>query len=250
MKLVQAKPVRLYCKHCDEALSLPQNGNIKLHQELQCPIDGFEVLYFTAGVRGKSYVFCPYCYNHPPFPDMFRKGGGPSMSSMSSMMSGCNRCSHPTCPHGRNAHGVSACVECDSGVLVLDPASMPKWKLVCNNCDVIVRIFEDAAKVATVGEDSCCPECQAQLLRVEYKEGKSKLADDKLVSEGCIFCDPELFRLVEKHHAAVFMLRHANRRIKVAPGKVGVGGGGRRGRGGGGRRGPKDKMSQLAAYFV
>merc|ERR1719367_1751379 len=88
-KYVQAKPSRLYCNHCDETLSLPQNGNIKLYQELQCPLDGFEILYFTAGAKGKSYVFCPYCYNNPPFREM-RKGA-----------SGCNSCTHPTCAHGQ-----------------------------------------------------------------------------------------------------------------------------------------------------
>ncbi len=52
-------------------------------------------------------------------------------------------------PHiSQNAHGVSACVECETGVLTLDQASQPKWKLVCNKCDVIVRLFEDAQKVS------------------------------------------------------------------------------------------------------
>ncbi len=57
-------------------------------QELKCPLDDFEILYFTAGAKGKSFVFCPYCYNNPPFPDM-RKD------------SGCNSCTHPTCQHGQ-----------------------------------------------------------------------------------------------------------------------------------------------------
>jgi DNA topoisomerase III len=61
--------------------------------------------------------------------------------------------------------GVSSCPECEAGVLVLDPASIPKWKLVCNKCDVIVRLFEDAAKVSVNSEESC-PECEAQLVKV------------------------------------------------------------------------------------
>ncbi len=92
--------------------------------------------------------------------------------------SGCNSCTHPTCPHGQNSHGVSACVECESGVLTLDQASQPKWKLGCNRCDVIVRLFEDAAKVTVLNEQSCT-ECDAQTLRVEYKEGKSKLSGEE-----------------------------------------------------------------------
>lgn len=54
MKYIMAKPARLYCNTCDETLALPMaNGNIKLHQELKCPLDDFEILYFTAGAKGK-----------------------------------------------------------------------------------------------------------------------------------------------------------------------------------------------------
>ena len=157
--------------------------------------------------------------------------------------SGCNSCTHPTCLHGQNSHGVSNCVECESGVLVLDQASVPKWKLGCNRCDVIVRLFEDAAKVTVLNEN--CPECEAQLMKVEYKEGKSKLSDDKLEKEGCIFCDQELSQLVEKQHA-VFM----RKRNTTGRGRGGRGRGRGRGGRGRGRKAPKDKMSQLAAYFV
>ncbi len=234
MKYVQAKPTRLYCQNCDETLSLPQNGNIKLYQELKCPLDDFELLYNTSGAKGKSFVFCPYCYSNPPFPDM-KKGTGCS----------CSSCSHPTCAHSQNSLGVANCVECETGILVLDPASVPKWKLGCNKCDVIVMLFENAQKVSVLNEESCS-ECEAQIMKVEYKEGKSKLSDDKLEATGCIFCDQELSQLVEKHHA-VFMKRRG--------GGAGRGGRGRgRGRGGRGRgkgrKVAKDKMSQLAAYFV
>ena len=153
MKLVEAKPKRLFCSTCDETYSVPQqNGSLKLHQELKCPLDDFELIYFSAGAKGKSFVFCPYCLSNPPFPGM---AGG----------STCSSCIHPTCMHGVNSLGVSGCVECEAGVLVLDPASIPKWKLVCNKCDVIVRIFEDAAKVSVLSED-CCGECDSQLMKV------------------------------------------------------------------------------------
>ena len=107
-------------------------------------------------------------------------------------------------------------------------------------------LFENAQKVSVSTE--CCSECDAQLMKVEYKEGKSKLNDEKLEAVGCIFCDQELSQLVEKHHA-VLMKRRAQ------GGSRGRGGGRGRGRGRGGRGGrgskaPKDKMSQLAAYFV
>ena len=53
MKLVEAKPARLYCSICDSTYSLPQNGNIKLYKELKCPLDEFEILLWTTGAKGK-----------------------------------------------------------------------------------------------------------------------------------------------------------------------------------------------------
>lgn len=82
-------------------------------------------------------------------------------------MSGCNSCTHPTCPHGMNSNGLSSCLECDLGILVLDPSAAPKWKLGCNRCDVIIHLFENAHKV-TVDTDTC--DCGAQLVTVEYKQ--------------------------------------------------------------------------------
>ncbi len=107
----------------------------------------------------------------------------------------------------------------------------------------------------TVLNENCGEgDCNAQLLRVEYKEGKSKLAGDATQAEGCIFCDSALSSLVEKQHA-VFMRRRNQGQTggggSAAAGGRGRGRGrGRRGRGGGGAKAPKDKMSQLAAYFV
>lgn len=236
MKYIMAKPTRLYCQNCDETLVLPQTGNIKLYQELKCPLDDFELLNCSAGAKGKSFVFCPYCYVNPPFPQDMKKGSA-----------SCNTCTHPTCGHGQNSLGVSNCVECEAGILVLDPSSMPKWKLGCNRCDVIVMLFENAQKVSVMNEEACS-ECEAQLMRVEYKEGKSKLSDDKLEATGCIFCDQELSQLVEKHHA-VMMKRRAQPGGGRGRGRGRGGGRGGRGRGRG-RKAPKDKMSQLAAYFV
>lgn len=236
MKYVAAKPSRLHCSSCDETYSLPQNGIIKVYKELRCPLDEFELLLWSGGAKGKSFPFCPYCYNNPPFRDM-RKGLG------------CNACTHPSCSHALNANGVSACFECDGGVLVLDPSSGPKWKLACNRCDVIIHIFEDAYKVS-VDEDTC-DECGCQLISVEYKADKTKLPEGASDATGCIFCDAQFSSLVEKHHAIV-------RRHAAGVGGRGAGRGGGRGRGGRGRgrsrgRGkgkPKDKMAQLAAYFV
>ena len=70
MKYIIAKPARLYCQNCDETMVLPQTGNIKLHQELRCPLDDYELLNCSAGAKGKSFIFCPYCYSNPPFPGL------------------------------------------------------------------------------------------------------------------------------------------------------------------------------------
>lgn len=83
-------------------------------------------------------------------------------------LSGCNACTHPTCPHGLNSNGLSSCLECDTGILVLDPSAAPKWKLVCNRCDVIIHLFENAHKVMVEADDVC--DCGAQLVTVEYKQ--------------------------------------------------------------------------------
>ena len=155
MKLVEAKPKRLYCPTCDETYNVPQtNGSLRLHQELKCPLDDFELIYFSAGPKGNSFVFCPYCYSNPPFPGM---GTGAN----------CSNCTHPTCSHGLNSLGVSGCVDCEVGTLVLDPASIPKWKLVCNSgkCDTIIKIFDDASKVTVLSQD-ICEECETAKMKV------------------------------------------------------------------------------------
>ena len=156
MKYIQTKPSRLHCAHCNETYNLPQNGNIRIYKELKCPLDDFELLSWSSGSRGKSYTFCPYCFNNPPFRDM-KKG-----------QSGCNNCTHPTCPHGINYNGLSSCLECETGILVLDPSAAPKWKLVCNRCDVIIHFFENAHKVSIDADEVC--DCGAQLVTVEYKQ--------------------------------------------------------------------------------
>ncbi|XP_017778586.1 PREDICTED: DNA topoisomerase 3-beta-1 isoform X2 [Nicrophorus vespilloides] len=226
LKFIQAKPQRLHCPQCDETYSLPQNGKVNLYKELKCPLDDFELLSWSMGNKGKSFPFCPYCYNNSPFRDM-KKG------------SGCNACTHPTCPHGLNANGICSCIECEFGVLVLDPSSSPKWKLGCNKCDIIIHLFEDAQKIMI--DDEVC-ECGTQLVTVKYVAEKSKFPNQAMEMSGCIFCLPEFNKLVDKHKA-----------IASRPkGRIFRGGkAGGRGRGGRGRgRQPKDKMAQLAAYFV
>ncbi|KAG7234286.1 hypothetical protein INR49_005247 [Caranx melampygus] len=210
MKYIQAKPSRLHCSHCDETYSLPQNGAIKLYKELRCPLDDFELVLWTSGARGKSYPLCPYCFSNPPFRDM-KKGMG------------CNECTHLSCQHSLNSLGIGQCVECDSGVLVLDPTSGPNggWPVAQETCDT----------------------CDASLVAVDFNKTRSPLPASETQHTGCVFCDLVFQDLVELKHAT---MRHFLHRC---------GGRGRGGRGRGrGRRGnpkkPKDKMAALAAYFV
>lgn len=113
-------------------------GNVKVYREFKCPLDDFDLLAFSTGVKGRSYPFCPYCYNHPPFSDMPHLGG-------------CNTCTHSTCPHSLNTLGISSCGECPAGVLVLDCTLAPTWKLGCNRCDVIINCFKGATKITVEG---------------------------------------------------------------------------------------------------
>ncbi|XP_028904879.1 DNA topoisomerase 3-beta-1 [Ornithorhynchus anatinus] len=231
MKYIQARPSRLHCSHCDDTYSLPPNGPVKLYKELRCPLDEFELVLWTSGSRGKSYPLCPYCYNHPPFRDM-KKGGG------------CNECTHPTCQHSLGMLGIGQCVECESGVLVLEPTSGPKWKMACNRCNVVVHFFENAHRVRVAPE--ACDACEAALVLVDFNKARSPLPAGRTQHCGCVFCDPVFQDLVELRHAAA---RHPAHR---GPGRR-QGQGRGRGRRPGPRpnpRRPKDKMAALAAYFV
>ncbi|CAH1786482.1 unnamed protein product [Owenia fusiformis] len=232
MKFIQAKPSRLHCPQCDETYSLPQNGAIKLYKELKCPLDDFELVISSTGSKGKSYPLCPYCYNNPPFREM-RKGMG------------CNECTHPTCGHALQQFGVALCPECENGILVLDPNSAPKWKMACNNskCNVVVNFFDNAHRVAV--SEEMCEECGTAILDVTFNKTKTPLTDGATEHSGCPFCDVILKPLVELKHASLRMRGFNRNRASRGRGR----GRGGRGRGRGGRV-PKDKMSQLAAYFV
>ena len=182
--------------------------------------------------------------------------------------SGCNSCTHPTCPHSLNVNGISSCVECEFGVLVLDPSAAPKWKVGCNRynhncfnkfycynhfryqrclsilrnrCDIIITVFDDAQKVSV--EDSTC-QCGAQMLNVEYRPEKTKFPDDKAQMLGCMFCTAEFIRSVHIQKATFTRPPRAFRGGRTMGGRVGGG------RGRSKPKQPKDKMAQLAAYFV
>jgi len=107
-----------------------------------------------------------------------------------------------------------------------------------------VKIFEGAHKVDVL--DEACKTCETKILFCEFKSGKEpKALEGASTHKGCIFCDAIFSKLVS--------VRSATRaRTAAQAGKSRRGRG--RGRGGarGGGRGkpPRDKMSNLANYFV
>ncbi|RHZ74167.1 hypothetical protein Glove_227g145 [Diversispora epigaea] len=213
MKYIPSRPQRLHCSNCSETYSLPQNGNIKLYKELRCPLDDFELVLFSTGSKGVGYPLCPYCYNNPPFEDA-RKGMG------------CNKCSHPSCPHSLIMNSVCSCQfeSCD-GQMVLDATSAPRWKLSCNGCN-FVSSFVDIVKGVSCLKDATCvnEDCIASILKIEYLEKQNKRP-----IEGCILCDDEVSELLDNK---IGIDGNSNNRGGWNRGRRS----GRRGRGRGGRR--------------
>ncbi|OQV16355.1 DNA topoisomerase 3-beta-1 [Hypsibius exemplaris] len=164
MKLISTRPPRLYCGFCNEALNLPSQGTIGLHQELKCPLDTYDLVFWTTATRGTP--LCPYCYNNPPFPDM------PKLAP-------CNKCTHPSCSHSMLQNAVRTCYGCDSGILVLETSSGHKRRLTCNQCSL--KILLGDLKRVRVRVDTLCGKCDARTIVMENKEGVEK--------SGCIFCD-------------------------------------------------------------
>ncbi|XP_033112816.1 DNA topoisomerase 3-beta-1-like [Anneissia japonica] len=230
MKYIQAKPSRLHCATCNETYSLPHNGVIKLYKEIKCPLDDFELVMYSSGTKsGKNYPLCPYCFSHPPFQGM-KKG------------SGCNECTHPTCQHSLSKTGVAKCGECEYGILVLDVNSAPKWKMACNRCSFMVRLFTDAHKIALVA-DSRCEGCNAAIMSVEFNKAKTPLEGEETHHLGCAFCDPIFSSLIKTFHQAARPVSSTRGRGGTRGGGGGRGGGSGRGRRGRGRgRGGRDKL--------
>lgn len=234
MKFIATQPSRLYCGTCEEVYYVPQKGTIKLYKELKCPLDNFELLLFSVpGHVGKSFPFCPYCYNCPPFEGIDTLFGA-STTGISGKGAGmpCFLCPHPTCKHSMIAQGVCACPEC-SGTLVLDPVSAPKWRLHCNMCNCLVFLPEGAHRINTTPEQ--CPDCDSTIIEVDFNKKTTPLADGNTLHRGCILCDELLHSLVEMKHGRSFARSGRGR-------GRGRGRGGRRGRGRG-RKQEDPKMS-------
>lgn len=138
MKLIESRPSRLHCETCKETYNLPQNGTMKVFKELRCPLDDFELVVYVPNSNSKvihqtnylfetirsililkSFSFCPYCYNNPPFKDM-RKNAG------------CNECAHPSCAYSLAYNSLCSCPACNEGTFYLDVTHLPKHRLHCS----------------------------------------------------------------------------------------------------------------------
>ncbi|CAH8629187.1 unnamed protein product [Dicrocoelium dendriticum] len=188
LKLIDSRPQRLHCPTCNETYAVPQNGAIRQYKEVRCPLDDFELLFWTQGSKGRNAIFCPYCYSHPPFERM------PKASD-------CSRCPHPSCPHSMEARGVDACPECFNGILVLDDSSAPKYRLSCNRCPAVLLVSE-AIKHMAVGKDACS-KCSAMILHIKVDPSKLTPASGdgdgmkKITYTECAFCSDTLCKLFE-----------------------------------------------------
>merc|ERR1719393_579353 len=131
LAFIAKRPMRLYCKHCDQTYSLPGDADkVTEYNQLKCPLDGFEIVQILDRA-GKRSPLCPMCYNEPPWEDAPRK-----MS--------CWECEHPSCKHAVTALGVCGCPEenCESRLLDvtfnLKRTPLPNWeteKTACIICD-------------------------------------------------------------------------------------------------------------------
>ncbi|XP_046917236.1 DNA topoisomerase 3-beta isoform X2 [Dermatophagoides farinae] len=180
MKLIETKPERLVCAICNEAYNLPGNGSIKTYKEVQCPIDDFDLLYFSGQ---KNFIFCPNCYNNPPFEDMAKSMG-------------CYRCTNDDCSFSMHRNTLGPCHACNySGQLILDQGSGPNWKFLCNNCTFSMTLFKGASKVAI--DRQRCQSCQSNYLMIKYQSEKLRKESGMTDFLGCLWCSPELHNVVE-----------------------------------------------------
>ncbi|KXS19810.1 DNA topoisomerase 3-beta-1-like protein, partial [Gonapodya prolifera JEL478] len=235
------RPQRLHCRTCDETYAVPQGGTIKLYRELKCPLDGFELVYFTTGSKGKGFPFCPRCYSTPPIVE----------EGLVEAPMGCNQCPVTTCEHSAVRCGVCPCPEerC-KGVMILDATSAPRWKICCNQCTLVMS-FDDSVHNVTLCPTSC-EDCGCRLLDLSF----GKKAEREDLRESCIQCDEEdLAGVVETTFARLFARRRGRGRGRgrrggrgdkgsrggsarggAGRGSTGGGDGGRGARGGGGGR--------------
>lgn len=189
------------------------------------------------GPEGKSFPFCPYCYNNPPFEGIDNLFGASKTVGAVKLGKGagmpCFLCPHPTCQHSMISQGVCACPECD-GTLVLDPVSAPRWRLYCNMCNCLVSLPEGAHRISTTRDH--CPNCDSTIIEVDFNKKTTPLKDGATLHIGCILCDELLHSLVEMKHGKSFFRNARHRGRSRGRGRRGYSG---RGRGGKKQQDPK-----------
>ena len=67
--------------------------------------------------------------------------------------------------------GVSSCPECDTGTLVLDPVSAPKWRLDCNRCSFLIYLPNELHN-AKLSKEHC--EVGCRLMPCSSLQGNSE----------------------------------------------------------------------------
>lgn len=196
-------PQRLYCSFCEIYLDIPQRGTIKIYKELKCPIDDYELLLFT-DQKSKKSIFCPRCYNDPPFTD-----------AKDNMF--CKLCPHQTCNFSLKSTFFMACPnrECSDGIITLDLSSSPDWKFDCSKCNTCFSLKKNNSAKLSLCEN--CEKCGCRKLKISTE----KTSQEYLL--GCPNCDEQIFNLIELISAPVLICK-SNR------GKVSFRGGGKRGK--------------------
>ncbi|KAF7457030.1 DNA topoisomerase 3-beta-1 [Cryptosporidium felis] len=195
-------PQKLYCSFCEIYLDIPQRGTIKLYKELKCPLDDFELLIFV-DKRGNKKIFCPRCYNDPPF-----------VNATENMY--CRSCPHRTCSFSLESSYFMVCPnkQCNDGIITQDMSSSPDWKFDCSKCTFSLTIKSDICQKLSLSD--LCAKCGTRRLQVDAE----KLSRETLV--GCPFCEDTLFQLLE--------VQDAPRLATYAGGSKNIRGGGRRGK--------------------
>lgn len=182
MKLITTKPERIVCPTCNETYNIPSGGTVKTYKEVQCPIDGFDLLCFSSASR--NFIFCVNCYNEPPFEEMEK--GAP-----------CIKCLEPSCQYSQVRNTLCMCLVCKRGLVVLDQSSgSSSWRIACSQCAFTMTFFHDCTKV-TVEKEASCDKCQNKLIKLKYSSGKSRLPNGITEFKGCLWCSAELTSMGE-----------------------------------------------------
>ena len=208
----QAASKIVHCQTCSQAHMMPKyHSNITAHfdqgaqQPTSCPICKFQVLTCESD-NGKSYPFCPNCFNNPPA----NHGGSPTLDFP------CSNCTHHSCSLATGVQGgdveVYPCPFCTSsgnaGGRVLLKRSDKVYRLACSNggrdaCQYTVWLPRQAREI-TLADSSAnvnrmsqavCQQCtnQSQLvrkLRFVWKQGAvpPHYGYDQIA---CVLCDSE-----------------------------------------------------------